>query len=107
MDSLDILLADHIPATIAYAIDKAAEEGYVLYLVDSNSYTEWQRGELRYALNKSALVIPVVVTGDILPEFIFELGNRNWLDVRNLAEEEQIHHIMQALIKHNLSLNKE
>ena len=107
VDSIDLSIGDDIRATITNAINKAAEEGYVLYLVDGNSYKEWQRRELHYALNKSALVIPVVVTGDILPEFIFELGNRNWLDVRNLPEEEQIHHIMQALIKHNLSLNKE
>ena len=53
-------------------------------------------------------MIPVVVAGGILPDiFIFELGNRIWLDVRNLPEGEQIHRITQALIKHNLSLNKE
>jgi hypothetical protein len=90
------------------AIDKAAEEGYVLYLVDGNRYGEWQRRELHYALQKSALVIPVIVAGDTLPdEFIFELGHIPWLDVRNLPEDEQIHEITQALIKHNLSLNKD
>lgn len=90
------------------AIDKAAEEGYVLYLVDGNRYGEWQRRELHYALQKSALVIPVIVAGEILPkEFVFELGHVQWIDVRNLPEDEQIHKITQALIEHNLSLNKD
>ena len=89
-------------------IDKAAEEGYVLYLVDGDRYGEWQRRELHYALQKSALVIPVIVAGDTLPkEFIFELAHIQWLDVRNLPEDGQIHEITQALIKHNLSLNKD
>ena len=86
------------------AIDKAAEEGYVLYLVDDNRYGEWQRRELYYALQKSALVIPVIVAGETLP---FGLGHIQWLDVRNLPEDEQIHKITQALIDHNLSLNKD
>ena len=91
---------------IIKAIDKAAEEGYVLYLIDCDRYGEWQRRELYYALEKSALVIPVIVAGDTLPkEFVFELGHIQWLDVRNLPEDEQIHKITQALIKHNLSLN--
>ena len=89
-------------------IDKAAEEGYVLYLIDCDRYGEWQRRELYYALQKSALVIPVIVAGDTLPdEFLFELGRKQWLDVRHLSEIEQIEAITQALIKHNLSLNKD
>jgi hypothetical protein len=93
---------------ILKAIDKAAEEGYVLYLIDCDHYGEWQRRELYYALQKSALVIPVIVAGDTLPkEFVFELGHVQWLDVRNLPEDEQIEAITQALIKHNLSLNKD
>lgn len=93
---------------ILKAIDKAAEEGYVLYLIDCDCYGEWQRRELYYALEKSALVIPVIVAGDTLPkEFIFELAHIQWLDVRNLPEDEQIHKITQALIEHNLSLNKD
>ena len=93
---------------IIKAIDKAAEEGYVLYLIDCDRYGEWQRRELYYALKTSALVVPVIVAGDTLPkEFVFELGHIQWLDVRNLPEDEQIHKITQALIKHNLSLNVE
>lgn len=93
---------------IIKAIDKAAEEGYVLYLIDCDRYGEWQRRELYYALEKSALVVPVIATGETLPkEFVFELGHIQWLDVRNLSEEEQIREITQALIKHNLSLNKD
>ena len=93
---------------IIKAIDKAAEEGYVLYLIDCDRYGEWQRRELYYALEKSALVVPVIATGETLPkEFVFELGHIQWLDVRNLPEDEQIHEITQALIKHNLSLNKD
>lgn len=60
---------------ILKAIDKAAEEGYVLYLIDCDRYGEGQRRELHYALQKSALVIPVIVAGETLPdEFVFELG---------------------------------
>ena len=93
---------------ILKVIDKAAEEGYVLYLIDCDRYGEWQRRELHYALEKSALVIPVIVAGETLPvEFICELSHIQWLDVRNLPEDEQIHEITQALIKHNLSLNVE
>ena len=93
---------------ILKVIDKAAEEGYVLYLVDGNRYGEWQRRELHYALEKSALVIPVIVAGETLPdEFICELSHVQWIDVRNLPEDEQIHKITQALIEHNLSLNKD
>ena len=93
---------------IIKAIDKAAEEGYVLYLIDCDRYGEGQRRELYYALKKSALVLPVIVAGDTLPkEFIFELGHIQWLDVRHLSEIEQIKAITQALIKHNLSLNVE
>lgn len=88
-------------------IDKAAEEGYLLYLVDGDHYGEWQRRELHYALQKSALVIPVIVAGETLPdEFILELGRIQWLDVRH-SVIDPIEVITQALIKHNLSLNKD
>ena len=80
----------------------------MLYLVDGDRCGEWQRREIYYALKKSALVVPVIVAGDTLPkEFIFELGHIQWLDVRHLSEIEQIKAITQALIKHNLSLNKD
>ena len=103
-----VISSDKFQEIIIKAIDKAAEEGYVLYLVDGDRYGEWQRRELYYALEKSALVVPVIVAGDTLPkEFIFELAHIQWLDVRNLPEEEQIREITQALIKHNLSLNKD
>ena len=102
------LIDDKFQEPTFKAIDKAAEEGYMLYLVDGNRYGKWQRRELHYALRKSALVIPVIVAGETLPdEFVFELGHIQWLDVRNLPEDEQIHEITQELIKHNLSLNKD
>ena len=108
VDYKDIKPGEEIVKSIASAIDKAAEEGYVLYLIDCDRYGEGLRIELYYALEKSALVIPVIVAGDTLPkEFIFELAHIQWLDVRNLPEEEQIREITQALIKHNLSLNKD
>ena len=104
----DIEPGEEIMKSIASAIDKAAEEGYVLYLIDCDRYGEWQRRELHYALQKSALVIPVIVAGEtLLDEFIFKLGRIQWLDVRHLSEIEQIEAITQALIKHNLSLNKD
>ena len=104
VDYKDIEPCEEIVKSITSAIDKAVEDGYVLYLIDCNRYGEWQRRELHYALQKSALVIPVIVAGETLP---FELGHIQWLDVRNLPEDEQIHKITQALIKHNLSLNKD
>ena len=108
VDYKDIEPCEEIGKSIASAIDKAAEEGYVLYLIDCDRYGEWQRRELYYALEKSALVIPVIVAGETLPdEFILELGRIQWLDVRHLSEIEQIEAITQALIKHNLSLNKD
>lgn len=108
VDYKDIELGEEIMKSIASAIDKAAEEGYVLYLIDCDRYGEGQRRVLYYALKKSALVIPVIVAGETLPdEFVFESGHIPWLDVRNLPEDEQIHEITQALIKHNLSLNKD
>lgn len=95
-----------INKAIDKAIDKAAEEGYVLYLVDGNRYGEWQQRELMYALDKSALVIPVIVSGKRIPDMLqFLLYSKQFIDVRNLPEEEQIREITQALIKHNLSLN--
>ena len=103
-DYSSLMIDDKLQELTFKAIDKAAEEGYVLYLADGNRYGEWQRRELHYALQKSALVIPVIVAGETLP---FELGHIQWLDVRNLPEDEQIHKITQALIKHNLSLNKD
>ena len=108
VDYKDIEPCEEIVKSITSAIDKAAEEGYVLYLVDGNRYGEWQRRELHHALRKSALVIPVIVAGETLPdEFILELGRIQWLDVRHLSAIEQIEVITQALIKHNLSLNKD
>ena len=108
VDYKDIELGEEIVKSITSAIDKAVEDGYVLYLIDCERYGEWQRRELYYALEKSALVVPVIATGDTLPkEFVFELGHIQWLDVRNLPEDEKIHEITQALIKHNLSLNKD
>ena len=108
VDYKDIEPGEEIVKSITSAIDKAIEDGYVLYLIDCDRYGEGQSRELYYALKKSALVVPVIVAGDTLPkEFIFELGHIQWLDVRNLPEDEQIHKITQALIKHNLSLNKD
>ena len=108
VDYKDIEPGEEIVKSITSAIDKAIEDGYVLYLIDCDRYGEGQRRELYYALKKSALVLPVIVAGDTLPkEFIFELGHIQWLDVRHLSEIEQIKAITQALIKHNLSLNKD
>ena len=108
VDYKDIELGEEIMKSIASAIDKAAEEGYVLYLVDCDRYGEWQQRELMYALDKSALVIPVIVSGKRIPDMLqFLLYSKQFIDVRNLPEEEQIREITQALIKHNLSLNVE
>ena len=108
VDYKDIEAGELFKKQITSAIDKAAEEGYVLYLVDCDRYGEWQQRELHYALQKSALVIPVIVAGDTIPkEFICELGYNYWLDVRDLPEDKQIHRITLALMEHNLSLNKD
>ena len=87
---------------------KAAEGGYVLYLIDCERHGERQQRELMCALDKSALVIPVIVSGKQIPDMLqFLLYSKQFIDVRNLPEEEQIREITQALIKHNLSLNKD
>lgn len=106
VDYKDIEDGELFKKQITSAIDKAAEEGYVLYLVDCDRYGEWQQRELMYALDKSALVIPVIVSGKRIPDMLqFLLYSKQFIDVRNLPEEEQIREITQALIKHNLSLN--
>lgn len=108
VDHKDIEPGEQILKSIASAIDKAAEEGYVLYLIDCDRYGEGQQRELMYALDKSALVIPVIVSGKRIPDMLqFLLYSKQSIDVRNLPEEEQIREITQALIKHNLSLNKD
>lgn len=108
VDYKDIEPGEEIVKSIASAIDKAAEEGYVLYLIDCERYGERQQRELMYALDKSALVIPVIVSGKQIPDMLqFLLYSKQFIDVRNLPADEQIHEITQALIKHNLSLNKD
>ena len=74
----------------------------MLYLIDCDRYGEGQQRELMYALDKSALVIPVIVSGKRIPDMLqFLLYSKQFIDVRNLSEEELIHKITQAFIAHN------
>ena len=108
VDYKDIENGELFKKQITSAIDKAAEEGYVLYLIDCDHFGDFQMKELRYALEKSALVIPVIVSGKEIPHtLMFMLGTRHFIDVRDLSKEEQIAKIIDTLIDHNLSLNVE
>ena len=60
VDYKDIEPGEEIVKSITSAIDKAVEDGYVLYLIDCDRYGESQSRELYYALKKSALVVPVI-----------------------------------------------
>ena len=104
----DMGIGESIIKQIPSAIDKAAEEGYVLYLIDCDRFSDWQAAELMYAFEKSALIIPVIVSGKQIPvEVMLMSDTRHFIDVRNLPEEEQLSKIIDTLINHNLSLNVE
>jgi hypothetical protein len=95
-------------ALIIDAIEKAADEGYVLYLIDSDTMGDLQMNDLCYAQYKKARVIPVYVHGEELSPMIkFYIRHMQILDVRNLPHEEQIRRIVEHLINYDLQFNVE
>lgn len=108
VDFTDINSGSNFVHAIIDAIKKAAEEGYVLYLFDSDRVGEDQLKELNFAISLKARVIPVWVRGgeltDVLEYFIASL---NILDVRNLRQEEQVSQIVERLVQHDLLFNQD
>ena len=88
-------------------IDKAAQEGYMLFLIDSDNLRDDQKQELEYALTKSEVynrkyIIPIWVSGKHTHERL-----KGIFDVRDLPEEEQVGKIVKYLIEYDLQFNVE
>lgn len=87
-----------------------AEDGYVLYLLNSNSINRHQLMELNAALQMSARIIAIWITGEALPSILM-LGGTEWvknkIDVRNQPKEEQVRKIVDHLINYDLQFNEE
>lgn len=108
VDSLDIMPGESFIDTIASNIKKAANDGYVLYLINSDSRTDWEDRELLYALKFSARIVPIWVKGEELNnEPVFLLWDKTILDVRNLPQDEQVCRIVQHLVDYDLQFNEE
>ena len=108
MDFIDIKSGREYALCMINAIKKAADEGYVLYLIDSDTMGDSQMNELLIAQRKKARVIPVYVQGEeFSPELEFYIGRMQILDVRNLPHEEQIRRIVEHLINYDLQFNVE
>ncbi|MEE1148976.1 MAG: toll/interleukin-1 receptor domain-containing protein [Alistipes sp.] len=107
-DSEDIKPGEEFIKSITTAINDAAKDGYVLYLIDSNRDSSFQERELLFADDLSAQIVPIWMSGERLsPITQFTLGEIQILDIRNLPNEEQIEKIVQYLIDHDLQFNKE
>ena len=109
VDYKDILPGDSIIDEIINVIDIAAKEGYVLYLIDCDCCRMFCK-ELAYAIEESAHIIPVIVSGAQSSDWLLYLkfyGLQFVVDVRDLPIEEQVSRITQSLLNHDLSLNEE
>lgn len=107
VDSLDILPGSSFVDTIRDNIDKAAKEGYVLYLIDNNKRSEFVDRELMYAQCQSAHILPILVAGEELDPMInFILADKPIIDVRNLPQDEQARRIVQYLVDYDLQFNE-
>lgn len=107
VDSLDIKLGSSFVETIKNNIDKAAKEGYVLYLMDSNKCVYAEK-EILYAFAQSASIIPIWVAGkELSDKTLFLFNPMNILDVRNLPLDEQVCRIVQHLVDYDLQFNEE
>ena len=87
-----------------------AEDGYVLYLLNSNSINRHQLMELNAALQMSARIIAIWITGEALPSILMLRGTewvKNKIDVRNQPKEEQVRKIVEHLINYDLQFNEE
>jgi hypothetical protein len=90
------------------AIKKAAKEGYVLYLIDSDRIGPRQMFELQVIMEQSARVILVWIQGvESSPELTYIIEHFNILDVRTLSQDEQVRKIVENLVKYDLQFNKE
>ena len=108
VDSLDIMLGERIIDTIVSNIEKAANDGYILYLINSDSRSDWEDRELLYALEFSARIVPIWVKGEELNyKTVFLLRDKTILDVRNLPQDEQVCRIVQHLVDYDLQFNEE
>lgn len=108
VDSLDIMPGLPIKETITNIIDKAAKEGYVLYLIDYNKRSEFVDMEIMYALRLSAHILPILVSGEELDPIVnFRLAHKLIIDVRNLPQDEQVCRIVQHLVDYDLQFNEE
>ena len=90
-------------------IEKAAEEGFVLWLIGDCIGAVQSELLLRVLNNpeKREFVIPVVVAGAFSVTQEGYISRLNLLDLRNLPIEDQICKITQELINQNLSLNED
>jgi hypothetical protein len=108
VDFTDINPGSTFAHVIVDAIKKAAEEGYVLYLIDSDRVGYDQMKELDYATILKARVIPVWVRGgELTDELEYYIARLNILDVRNLRQEEQVSQIVERLVKYDLLFNQD
>ena len=108
VDFTDIKSGREYALCIIDAIKKAADEGYVLFLIDSDTMGDWQMNALLIAQKYKSRVIPVYVQGEeFSPELEFYIGRMQILDVRNLPHEEQIRRIVEHLINYDLQFNVE
>ncbi len=97
-----------IMETITNIIDKAAKDGYVLYLIDYNKRSEFVDMEIMYALHLSAHILPILVAGEELDPIVnFLLPHKPIIDVRNLPQDEQVCRIVQHLVDYDLQFNEE
>ena len=88
-------------------IDKAAQEGYMLFLIDSDNLRDNQKQELEYAFTKSEVynrkfIIPIWVYGKHTHERL-----KGIFDVRDIPKEEQVGKIVKYLIEYDLQFNEE
>jgi hypothetical protein len=108
VDFTDINPGSTFAHVIVDAIKKAAEEGYVLYLFDSDRVGEDQLNQLIFATRLKARVIPVWVRGgELTGELEYFIACLNILDVRNLRQEEQVSQIVERLVQHDLLFNQD
>lgn len=84
---------------ISKSIIKAAEEGYVLAIIDEHfSFKSWQFKEIRAAEDYGGRIIPVV-TESLSDEAMFLFGNINYIDVQNMSVSEASDHIISCFMR--------
>ncbi|MBR2032418.1 MAG: toll/interleukin-1 receptor domain-containing protein [Alistipes sp.] len=108
VDASDIRPGELFIDAIVSNIEKAANDGYILYLINSDSWSDWHDRELLYALELSARIVPIWVKGEELNyKTVFILRDKTILDVRNLPQDEQVCRIVKHLVDYDLQFNEE